>query len=268
MCMCVQTPIAQTPEAMAAARLQAELDERNKPLTDDDLDAILPSEGYQILVPPESYKPIRTPARKITATPTPLQQAGYAMPTETKASFDVPMAFPEDLPMPKPGDEQFFAALMKDVDESQLSKEEVTERTIMRLLLKVKNGTPPQRKTALRQLTDKARTFGAGPLFNQILPLLMSPTLEDQERHLLVKVIDRILFKLDDLVRPYVHKILVVIEPLLIDEDYYAVRSTHNPLQYTAARIAALFRARSISRSPPLPLPPAPLRCLSLCAAL
>ena len=43
-----------------------------------------------------------------------------------------------------------------------------------------------------------------------------------QERHLLVKVIDRILYKLDELVRPYVHKILVVIEPLLIDEDYYA----------------------------------------------
>jgi splicing factor 3B subunit 1 len=31
-----------------------------------------------------------------------------------------------------------------------------------------------------------------------------------------------VLYKLDDLVRPYVHKILVVIEPLLIDEDYYA----------------------------------------------
>ena len=78
----------------------------------------------------------------------------------------------------------------------------------MKLLLKVKNGTPPMRKQALRQLTDKAREFGAGPLFNQILPLLMSPTLEDQERHLLVKVIDRILYKLDDLVRPFVHKIL------------------------------------------------------------
>ena len=39
---------------------------------------------------------------------------------------------------------------------------------------------------------------------------------------MLVKVVDRILYKLDDLVRPYVHKILVVIEPLLIDEDYYA----------------------------------------------
>lgn len=77
----------------------------------------------------------------------------------------------------------------------------------MKLLLKIKNGTPPMRKAALRQITDKAREFGAGPLFNQILPLLMSPTLEDQERHLLVKVIDRILYKLDDLVRPYVHKV-------------------------------------------------------------
>jgi len=35
----------------------------------------------------------------------------------------------------------------------------------------------------------------------------MSPTLEDRERHLLVKVIDRILYKLDDLVRPCIHKV-------------------------------------------------------------
>src|SRR6478736_7860406 len=97
-----------------------------------------------------------------------------------------------------------------------------THRRISMLLLKIKSGTPPMRKTALRQITEKAREYGPGSLFNQILPLLMSPTLEDQERHLLVKVIDRILYKLDDLVRPYVHKILVVIEPLLIDEDYYA----------------------------------------------
>lgn len=38
----------------------------------------------------------------------------------------------------------------------------------------------------------------------------------------MLQVIDRILYKLDELVRPFVHKILVVIEPLLIDEDYYA----------------------------------------------
>ena len=60
-----------------------------------------------------------------------------------------------------------------------MSNEEQRDRRIMMLLLKVKNGTPPMRKSALKTLTEKAREFGAGPLFNQILPLLMSPTLED-----------------------------------------------------------------------------------------
>lgn len=78
--------------------------------------------------------------------------------------------------------------LQVDVDEDTLSPEEQKDRRIMKLLLKIKNGTPPMRKAALRQITDKAREMGAGALFNQILPLLMSPTLEDQERHLLVKV--------------------------------------------------------------------------------
>ena len=68
----------------------------------------------------------------------------------------------------------------------------------------------------------------------------MSPTLEDQERHLLVKVIDRILYKLDDLVRPYVHKILVVIEPLLIDEDYYA-RVEGREIISNLAKVLSIF---------------------------
>jgi len=68
---------------------------------------------------------------------------------------------------------------------------------------------------------DKACDFGAGLLFNKILPLLMEWTLKDQKHHLLVKVIDQVLYKLDNLVCPYIHKILVVIKPLLIDKDYY-----------------------------------------------
>ena len=83
---------------------------------------------------------------------------------------------------------EMLAPLVQDVEDEELTQEELKERKIMKLLLKVKNGTPPQRKSALRQLTDKARDLGAEALFNQILPLLMSPTLEDQERHLLVKV--------------------------------------------------------------------------------
>ncbi|KAG7030903.1 Splicing factor 3B subunit 1, partial [Cucurbita argyrosperma subsp. argyrosperma] len=212
-----------TPEQYNLMRWERDIEERNRPLSDEELDAMFPQEGYKILDPPASYVPIRTPARKLLATPTPMGTPLYAIPEENRGQqFDVPKEAPGGLPFMKPEDYQYFGALLNEEDEEELSPEEQKERKIMKLLLKVKNGTPPQRKTALRQLTDKAREFGAGPLFNRILPLLMQPTLEDQERHLLVKVIDRVLYKLDELVRPYVHKILVVIEPLLIDEDYYA----------------------------------------------
>lgn len=231
--MNLQTPVVgaipMTPEQMQAYRYEREIDERNRPLSDEELDTMFPP-GYKILPPPDGYIPIRTPARKLTATPTPMNNMGanagfriMATPDRQGTASLIPEYQPSgNLPLLKPDDLQYFNSLLEDIDEDTLPPEEAKERKIMKLLLKIKNGTPPMRKSALRQITDKAREFGAGPLFNQILPLLMSPSLEDQERHLLVKVIDRILYKLDDLVRPYVHKILVVIEPLLIDEDYYA----------------------------------------------
>ena len=228
---------------------EREMERRNRPWTTAALDAILPSEGYAVLPPPQNYVPIRTPARKLLSAPTPFGgqtpqgfdmevppeeregqsiqdiREAYGVPIGQAAALDNAEAAPSTaLPYIKPEDMQYFGRLMEQADEeeSSFTKAERIEREIMTLLLKIKSGTPPQRKTAMRQITDKARAFGAGPLFNQILPLLMSPALEDQERHLLVKVIDRILYKLDDLVRPYVHRILAVIEPLLIDEDYYA----------------------------------------------
>ena len=204
---------------------------RNMPLSDEELDALLPSEGYKILDPPPGYEPINTVARRMMNAPAPVAAAGNYGGFMMQEPED-PRSMGKQLPteIPGVGDLQFFKAedmayfgkLVDGSNEDELSMEELKERKIMRLLLKVKNGTPPMRKTALRQITDNARQFGAGALFNQILPLLMEKTLEDQERHLLVKVIDRVLYKLDDLVRPFVHKILVVIEPLLIDQDYYA----------------------------------------------
>ena len=238
--------ILDTPSSFGALskplRLEKEMESRNRPWTDAALDAILPSEGYTIMRPPASYVPLRTPGHKLLATPTPMSMtpAGFQMEIpieqrqdvsvqEIREAYGVPLTgtseetgAPGSLPYIRPEDMQYFGRLTEDVEEEKLTKDEMKERQIMTLLLKIKNGTPPQRKTAMRQITDKARYFGAGPLFNQILPILMSPVLEDQERHLLVKVIDRVLYKLDDLVRPYVHRILAVIEPLLIDEDYYA----------------------------------------------
>jgi splicing factor 3B subunit 1 len=229
------TPVGQpglaTPAHPSAPGFGTDVSGRGGIWSDEELDMMLPSEGYQILDPPPGYEPVRNPARKLMSTPAPVASTGgYGgfMMQEPESARTLGKQLPTEIP--GVGDLQFFKAedmayfgkLVDGADENALSVEDLKERKIMRLLLKVKNGTPPMRKTALRQLTDNARQFGAGALFNQILPLLMEKSLEDQERHLLVKVIDRVLYKLDDLVRPYTHKILVVIEPLLIDQDYYA----------------------------------------------
>eukprot|EP00178_Gracilaria_changii_P006261 TRINITY_DN2075_c0_g1_i1.p1 TRINITY_DN2075_c0_g1~~TRINITY_DN2075_c0_g1_i1.p1 ORF type:complete len:1244 (+),score=174.70 TRINITY_DN2075_c0_g1_i1:300-4031(+) len=209
-------------------RWQADIEMRNRPLTDQELDELLPSVGYTILEPPDSYKPVQTPARLLTKTPAVPQTPLYSVPTENgfaRETLGIPVELPDALKSieMKPEDYKNFAKVLdKNSKDEDLPPEEQAERKIMRLLLKIKNGTPNVRKVAMRQISEKARDFGAGPLLKQILPLLMSPTLEHQERHLYVKVIDRILHRLRDLVRPHVRHILVVIEPMLIDDDYYA----------------------------------------------
>ncbi|KAH8921599.1 ARM repeat-containing protein [Atractiella rhizophila] len=186
--------------------IPTDLDKRNRYLSDEELNQMLPAEGYEIVEPPPGYAAIRTPSRKLQSAPA-IEGQGFLMPDDSATGM---LSGVGQLAFFKPEDATYFSKILGDQDDSGLTVEEMKERKIVRL------------KTALRQITDKAREFGAGPLFDKILPLLMERSLEDQERHLLVKVIDRVLYKLDDLVRPYVHKILVVMEPLLIDEDYYA----------------------------------------------
>ena len=242
-----------TPERIKQLRWEKELEERNRPLADEELDELIQVSGYevcfpnnyflsfssgylrQIVKPPAEYQPMRAPGRRVNPGQSPFQSTpNYAGQADATVSYRLtenlrpmevpgtPMTGPGALPAIKPEDLGYFGALLQPIDERELPLQEQKERKIMMLLLKIKNGTPPMRKSALKTITEKAREFGPAALFNQILPLLMSPTLEDQERHLLVKVIDRVMYKLDDLVRNYVHRILAVIEPLLIDEDYYA----------------------------------------------
>ncbi|KAH0484345.1 MAG: uncharacterized protein KVP18_001869 [Porospora cf. gigantea A] len=207
-----------------------------KRLTLEDLDRILPKRGYEILEPPAGYETQRLMIRpELTRTPigtaedgTPFfdipdaMNQGPRLPQEQEAALEQSLGDDLGEVSLKASDMHFFAALLKETVEDELTAEEQMRRKISILLLKVKNGSPAVRRLALKELTARATEFGAGPIFDQVLPLMMQSTLDDQERHLLVKVIDRIMYRLDDKLRPYVHKILVVIEPMLIDEDYFA----------------------------------------------
>lgn len=62
MAMATPTPghvAAMTPEQLQAYRWEKEIDERNRPYTDDELDSMFPA-GYKVLPPPAgTYKLIR-----------------------------------------------------------------------------------------------------------------------------------------------------------------------------------------------------------------
>jgi splicing factor 3B subunit 1 len=190
-----------------------------RPLSNEELNEILPTEGFMIVDRPDSYEP---PVRREAQS-----SDGYQLPPEVggQGGMEIPVV-PQytgvgEMPELKISDLEHFAPLL-NADEADLTPEEAKERRVMALLLKIKNGTPQMRKLAMKQITDGAKQLGPGPLFNQILPLMMSTTLEDHERHILVKVIDRVLHRVADAIQPYVHKILIVIEPMLIDEDHFA----------------------------------------------
>ena len=136
---------AMTPDQLQALRAEAEIAARNQPMSDEELDALLPGEkdGFQILVPPESYKPIRTPARKLLMTPLSAfgGQEGFFIPIDAPGiKYDVPPT-PAESGLPafqKEEDSKYFGALLEEVDESRLTSGELKERRIMKLLLKIK----------------------------------------------------------------------------------------------------------------------------------
>ena len=142
------------------------MSERNRPVTDTELDELLPEDGYEIIKPPAGYKKITTPSRKLDATPV-NQKSRFTMHQEDsqlRRDSDI-MSQNSELPYMSQDDLEQFKGLVGDGDDQNLTKEQVRDKKIMTLLLKIKNGTPPIRKTALKQIAEKAREFGAGPLF-------------------------------------------------------------------------------------------------------
>lgn len=77
----------------------------------------------QVLPPPAGYVPIRTPARKLSATPTPIGgMTGFHMQAEdrtTKQMNDQPSG---NLPFLKPDDIQYFDKLLVSTTHTQLLK--------------------------------------------------------------------------------------------------------------------------------------------------
>ena len=161
------------------------------------------------------------------------------MQKELEESVPLEEAASHNLRFLKPSDREHFSEALQKHEEDDMTKEEKKEKLLVGLLLRIKNGNTASRKISMRTLTERAVDFGPNLIFDRVLPLFLDKTLEDQERHLMIKIIDRVLYKLGDLVRPYTQNIIKVTGPLLIDEDPVA-RATGRDI-ITNVSIAAGF---------------------------
>lgn len=156
---------------------------------------------------------------------------------EDKLMKEIPGSY--NLRFFKPSDHKHFAEALQKKSTDTLNTEEQKERSLVLLLLRIKNGNTMARKVAMRALQDKCYEFGPKMIFDRVLPILLDKSLEDQERHLMIKVVGRVLYTLGNDVRSYTKKILVVVSPLLIDQDPIA-RATGREIITTLANSAGL----------------------------
>ena len=207
----------QTQAKLQRQRFEQDLIARNRPLTDADLDAMFPAEGYRIAVPPADYQPVRS-SRALLAAPG--EGAGEneeaAASGATSAEFSIQSgpggwahgpaalkaeagrAADEDLPFVKPEDMEFFGRLVEGVDRQKeeaanndgvgssaagkkrkrtKSPEEERDLAIMKLLLMIKNGMPRERKVAMRAITDRAPGRSCSALQSSAAHPYVTPTL-------------------------------------------------------------------------------------------
>ncbi len=154
-----QAPAPEAAQPMAQIIMNAPgfmvKDKLNRYLTEEELDVLLPTEGYAIVPPPPGYTPLRAPIQPYS-TPAPEMSGFYIQDGSNAAAAAAAAGLAPELPTEIPGvgslaffkaeDAAYFSKSLKEEDETQLTVEEMKERKIMRLLLKIKNGTPPVRR--------------------------------------------------------------------------------------------------------------------------
>ena len=205
-----------------AMRLAAELRKRNRHMTDEDIDAALPSEGYEVVAVPADYRPVQMHKQTdIGAPPEPEEER--TIQAADGRRYEIPEHLEGALPDLQAEDVQHFEVVIRynKTADNDIPKEEQKYVLVMRNLLRIKNGDTSQRRIGMKHIIDRAKALGSELLFKHIFELWAAEILDGQQKHFMVKLIERILFVLGDLVTPQVSHILTIIEPLLCDSDLY-----------------------------------------------
>lgn len=249
------TPSSATPPTKSLTNISPS---SNEPWTPEALDHLLPKVGYTILAAPEGYKrnPPPPPLPSHTETTT---QPGFTINIEDDSSMAARKAsllrthtliVSSNLPPLRPEDLPYFGLLLlespKNTTTSPEKQEDISllkRKKILKFLLAIKNGQGAQRRTAIKGIVDRSSSLGGpAPIFKELLPILQSNHLREEERYILVKTLDLLLTKFASsssssslsnsnskyeeevkvVVQDWAKAIIAIGEPMLIDSDSWA----------------------------------------------
>jgi splicing factor 3B subunit 1 len=227
------------------ASIDGDLEERNRPLTDKEIDDMLPpTEEYAVISPPEGYKPPKPPRFSFESpNRTWASSWDFSSPVVKKG----PVFVREDLPLIAQDDLLVFQRLVDAQTAPPVSEEDKNVALILEYLLLIKCGTEEQRKSAGENLLRQINIISTLEMLQLFLTTLMSPTTTSEQSEHISDVFIRVIREKDDLLRPYAHKIFVIIEPLLI-EQLVSMRDLGRRLIAVIARAVGLATVIAVMR--------------------
>lgn len=156
----------------------------------------------------------------------PEQAVNFYRPPETVGTSDHQLAPPEPpiegLELFTHDDAKTFGTLLdlKAIPESKLTKTESSQLEALTTLLRIKNGTQTLRKRSMRQVNGVVKRQGPGLLLTTTLLIFDNTNLDDREKHLLMKVISRILYASSEDIKPWTADIAHSLGPMLMEEEF------------------------------------------------
>src|SRR3989338_2025238 len=196
---------------------------KEKEWTEEMLNEILPSEGFEIYTPSNDIKkekPLKDAEEEEEAI-----ADHYQIPLEEMERKRVELAYKAELEAKevdpflalKKEDQTFFQPLF--VPDSE-SVNDVLEKEVLSQLYKIKHGTLVEKKAAVRSLITAIPTLGLSLIITNYIALLMLPTSTFMERHYLLGHLNKLLASVaHENLTVFVKPLLGMALPMLMDGD-------------------------------------------------
>lgn len=207
-----------------AKRLEKEWRRKNKRLTAEYLDSVLPTEYFSVAPVPPDYNPLPPEEPNFyelavksmdVFTFQAVQPSGTVDANGAPVTYDIPESLGDGMPVMKPEDAAVFVELLRFHKVDPIPDEHLPSYLLMKNLFKIKNGDTLQRRSGARYLLDKANILGSSFIFQRVFVVWSSDIMELSEKHFMIDFIKSLIMHMGKEVKPSTKEVIHMMEPLL-----------------------------------------------------